>query len=460
MAITSAGVGSGLDVEGIVSGLMELERRPLTRLDNKESTYQSKLSAYGTVKSYLSTLQTAATSLATASTFTGKSASVSDSTVLSAAASSTAAAGSYSINVTQLAKYHAVRSNTDYSATTETFNTGTLSISVGGGVAVDVPITGANNTLAGISQAINEADAGVTASVINDGSTNRLVLTSKTSGSAGAVTVAASDDGSGGTHALTQLQDAGLFEIQTADNAQFTINGLAITRSSNTVTDVVEGLTLNLTKGTGASPGQATVTIATNTAATTTAIEGFVSAYNAAVEYLKSSSAYNATTKTGGALNAEGTVRSIRSELSDLVNSIVSGVGGGVDTLSSIGISVQVTGTLAIDNTALAAALADPTKDLQSLFGQTTSGNEGIALKFKNSLTSILAADGLLAGRTDGISTAITDIGTARESLLARLDKIEARYRTKFAALDGLAASMSKTSSFLTQQITAMNANR
>jgi len=296
--------------------------------------------------------------------------------------------------------------------------------------------------------------------VINDGSTNRLVLTSKTSGSAGAISVVASDDGSGGTHALTQLQDAGLFEIQTADNAQFTINGLAITRSSNTVTDVVEGLTLNLTKGTGASPGQATVTIATNTAATTTAIEGFVKAYNAAVEYLKSSSAYNATTSTGGPLNAEGTVRSIRSELSDLVNSIVSGVGGGVDTLSSIGISVQVTGSLAIDNTALAAALADPTKDLQSLFGQTTGGNEGIALKFKNSLTSILAADGLLAGRTDGISTAITDIGTARESLLARLDKIEARYRAKFAALDGLAASMSKTSSFLTQQITAMNANR
>ena len=286
MAITSAGVGSGLDVEGIVSGLMELERRPLTRLDTKESTYQSKLSAYGTVKSYLSTLQTAATSLATASTFTGKSASVSDSTVLSAAASSTAAAGSYSINVTQLAKYHAVRSNTNYAVSTETFNTGTLSISVGGGTAVDVPITGANNTLAGISQAINEADAGVSASVINDGSTNRLVLTSKTSGSVGAISVVASDDGSGGTHALTQLQNAGLFEIQTADNAQFTVNGLAITRSSNTVTDVVEGLTLNLTKGTGASPGQATVTIATNTAATTTAIEGFVKAYNAAVEYL------------------------------------------------------------------------------------------------------------------------------------------------------------------------------
>ena len=302
-------------------------------------------------------------------------------------------------------------------------------------------------------------DAGVTATIINDGTTNRLVLTSDTSGSVGAITVTATDDGSGGTHALTQLENAGLFQVQSADNAQFTINGLSVTRSANTVTDVVEGLTLNLTKGTAGSPGVSTVTIAKNTAATTTAIEGFVKAYNAAVEYMKSSSAYNATTKTGGALNAEGTVRTIRSELSVLVTTAVSGIAGGVDTLSSIGITMQVSGSLSIDNTKLQAALADPAKDLTSLFGQTSTGNEGIAVKIKNSMTSILAADGLLAGRTDGLSTSIKDIGTTREALLAKLDKIEARYRAKFAALDGLAASMSRTSQYLSQQITAMNAN-
>ena len=222
---------------------------------------------------------------------------------------------------------------------------------------------------------------------------------------------------------------------------------------------MVEGLTLNLTKGTLASPGTATITIAKNTAATTSAIESFVKAYNSAVDYLKSSSAYNSTTRTGGPLNAEGTVRSIRSELSALSSTMVSGVAGGVDTLSSIGITMQVSGSLSIDSTKLQAALADPGKDLTALFGQTSVGNEGIALKFKNSVTSILAADGLLAGRTDGISTAIKDIGTARDSLLTKLDKIEARYRAKFAALDGLAASMSRTSQYLSSQIAAMNAN-
>ncbi len=458
-SITSAGVGSGLDVEGIVSKLMELEQKPLTRLDTKETAYKAKITAYGSVKSNLANLQTAASTLATASTFTGKSATVSDTTVLSAAASSDAAAGSYSISVSQLAKYHAMRSNTNYAATSETFNTGTLAISIGGAAAVNVAIDSNNNTLSGIRQAINDADAGVTATIINDGTTNRLVLTSDTSGSAGAISVAVTDDGSGGTHALTQLANAGLVQVQSADDAQFTINGLSVTRSSNTVTDVVDGLTLNLTKGTLANPGTATITIAKNTAATTSAIESFVKAYNSAVEYLKSSSSYNSSTRTGGPLNAEGTVRSIRSELNTLIGSSVSGIAGGVDTLSSIGITMQVSGSLSIDSSALQAALADPAKDLTSLFGQTTVGNEGIAVKFKTSMTSILASDGLLAGRTDGITTAIKDIGTTRESLLAKLDKIEARYRAKFAALDGLAASMSRTSQYLSSQITAMNAN-
>ncbi|MBI5900974.1 MAG: flagellar filament capping protein FliD [Rhodocyclales bacterium] len=457
--ITSAGVGSGLDVEGIVSKLMELEQKPLNRLDTKEIAYQAKITAYGAVKSNLASLQTAATTLATATTFTGKSATVSDTTVLSAAASSGAAAGSYSISVTQLAKYHAMRSNTNYAATSETFNTGSLAISIGGGAAVNVTIDGSSNSLAGIRQAINDADAGVTASIINDGTTNRLVLTSDTSGTAGAISVSVTDDGSGGTHALTQLNNAGLVQVQSADDAQFTINGLSVSRSSNTITDVVEGLTLNLTKGSLATPGTATITVARNTAATTSAIESFVNAYNSAVAYLKSSSAYNSTTKTGGPLNAEGTVRSIRSELSALSGTAVTGVAGGVDTLSSIGITMQVNGSLSIDSTTLQAALADPAKDLASLFGQTTVGNEGIALKFKTSMTSILAADGLLVGRTDGITTAIKDIGTTRESLLAKLDKIEARYRAKFAALDGLAASMSRTSQYLSSQIAAMNAN-
>lgn len=451
--ISSPGLATGLDVNGIIAKLMELERQPLTKLATKESTYQAKITAYGSVKSALSTLQTAATTLADATTFSGKSASVSDSTVLSAAASSTAVAGNYSISVTQLAKFHTLRSSTNYAATTDTFNTGTLGISVGGGAVVNVTIDGTNNTLAGIRQAINDANAGVAATIVNDGTTNRLLLTSSTSGAVGAITVTATDSGSGGTHALAGLDSAALVQTQAADNALVTINGLAITRSSNTISDAIEGVTLTLAKGTALAPGTATLSIAKNTAATTTAIDSFVSAYNAIVSMLKTNSAYDAVTKKGAILNAEGTVRSIQAELSNLVHTSVTGIAGGIGTLSSIGISVQTDGKLAVDSTALAAALADTSKDVSALFSQTTVGNEGIAVKFKTSARALIAFDGLIAGRTDGITASLKDIERTRDALNVRLVGIEARYRAQFTAMDGLASSMNRTSQYLTQQL-------
>jgi flagellar hook-associated protein 2 len=396
--------------------------------------------------------------LSTDSTFTSNTAAVSDSTVLSASAS-TAAAGSYSISVTQLAKFHTVRSNTDYAATTDTFNGGTLAISIDGGAAVDVTIDGSNNTLAGIRQAINDASAGVTATIVNDGTTNRLILTSTTSGSVGAINVTVTDNGSGGTNALTQLDTASLVDVQTADNAAFTINGLAVTRSSNTVTDVVEGLTLNLIKGTALSPGVATVTVSRDTAATTAAIENFVKAFNTTIDHMKSSTAYDAVTRTGSALYGEGTVRSVRTDLAALGFASVSGIAGGIETLSSIGISVQLNGSLKIDSTALKAALADSSKDLKSLFGQTTVGNEGIAVKFGNALAPFIAGDGFLAGRTDSITSSSSYIDKQRIELEARLEKIETRYRATYARLDAMIASLSQTQQALSSQISGMSKN-
>lgn len=454
--ISSPGLATGLDVNGIIEKLMELERQPLTRLTNKETNYQAKITAYGSVKSALSTLQTAATTLADATTFSSKSATVSDATVLSAAASSTAVAGNYSISVTQLAKFHTLRSNTNYAATTDTFNTGNLAISIGGGAAVNVTIDGTNNTLAGIRQAINDANAGVKATIVNDGTTNRLMLSSSTSGAVGAVSVVVTDSGSGGTHALSGLDSAALVETQGADDAIVAINGLTITRSSNTITDAIEGVTLTLNKGTALEPGTSTLSIANNTAATKTAIDSFVSAYNAIVTMLKTNSAYDAATRKGAILNAEGTVRSIQAELSNLVQTSVTGVAGGISTLSSIGISVQTDGKLAVDNTKLTAALADPTKDVSALFTQTTEGNEGIALRFKTSTRALVAFDGLIAGRTDGIKASLKDIDRSREAINVRLVGIEARYRAQFTAMDGLASSLNRTSQYLTQQLSSL----
>ncbi len=456
-SVSSTGIASGLDVNGIISKLMQIEQKPLTAMATKEAAYNAKLTAYGSLKGALSSLQTASQALATTSTLTGKSASVSDTTVLSASASSTAAAGSYSLSVTQLATSHTVRSNTNY-GTADTFNTGSLAITVGSGSAVNVTIDSSNNTLAGISQAINNANAGVTATVINVGTTNRLVLSSNTSGSAGTISVAATEDGIGGpyTNTLTGLKSVNLVQTQAASDAQLTINGLAITRSSNIITDAISGVTLTLAKGTLASPGNAVLTVAKDTAATTTAINSFVTAYNTAVGLLKTSSAYNAATKTGAVLSGDSTVRSLQAELSNLVHTSVTGVAGGISTLSDIGVNVQKDGTLAVDSTKLAATLADPTKDVASLFSQTTVGNEGIAVFFNVAMKSEVGYAGLIATRTSGIGASIKDIGTARDALNARLTKVEARYRAQFTALDVVVTNMNKTSQYLTQMIASL----
>ncbi len=455
-SISSPGLASGLDVNAIVSKLMQIEQQPLTKLANKEADYNAKLTAYGSLKGALSSLQTAARTLANTSTLTGKSAAVSDTTVLSASASSNAVAGSYDIAVTQLAKAHTLHTNVNYG--TDTFDTGTLRITIGAGTPVDINLTG-NSTLSGIRDAINLADAGVTAAIINDGTADRLVLTSKTTGTTGAITVGAPTTNGDGTRRLTDLIGANLTTDQNAQDATLTINGFAITRSSNTITDAISGVTLNLAKGTPATPGTATLTIATDTAATTSAIDAFVKAYNIAVGLLKTNSNYNAATKKAAVLTGDSTVRSLQSQLSNLVHTSVTGVAGGISSLSDIGITVQKDGSLSTDSTKLAAALADPSKDVTSLFTQTTSGNEGIAVRFNTDLESSVGFDGLIANRTDGITASIKSIGLSRDSLNLRLTQIEARYRAQFAGLDTLVTSLNKTSQYLTQQLASLPSN-
>ncbi|MDO9449302.1 MAG: flagellar filament capping protein FliD [Rugosibacter sp.] len=447
VGFSSPGLGSGLDVNGIVTQLMTLERRPVALLNTKEAGLQAKLTAYGSLKGALSAIQTAAKTLTLETTFASRTAAVSDSTILSAAAGITTAAGSYAIEVTQLAKHHAVRSNIDI-ATMDTFNTGVLAIKVGAGATVNVTIDSNNNTLAGIRQAINDANTGITATIVNDGSTNRLVLSSKTLGSAGAITVTTTDFGSGGTLALAGLDSSVLVATQAADDAKFSVNGIAITRSSNTVGDVIDGMSLSLTK-----VGTTTVAVSKNTGATTTVINGFVKAYNEAVKQLQNSSAYDATNKRASVLTGDGTARSIDTELRGLVQTSVPGIGGGIATLSSIGISLQKDGTLAVDNTKLAAALADPAKDVAALFATTASNSKGIAVRFNDALEGIIGIAGLLASRTDGLSASIKDIGRQRDALALRLTQIETRYRKQFTALDSVIAGMSQTSQYLTQQL-------
>ncbi|MEW6293634.1 MAG: flagellar filament capping protein FliD [Pseudomonadota bacterium] len=452
-SISSPGLGSGLDINGIIAKLMQVEAQPLKAMASKEASYQAKLSAFGSLKGALAGLQTAAQTLKNASTFTGMSATSSDSSLFSVSATSAATVGSYDIGVTTLAKANSLRTNVDYG--TDTFDSGILRITVGTGTPKDISLTG-TNSLSGIRDAVNNANAGVTATIINDGTAERLVLTSNTTGAAGAITVAAPTTNNDGTRRLADLIGGNLTTTQAATDAVLTINGITITRSTNTIDDAIGGVTLKLQKEPAQTlpitPLTAKLTVAQNTGSITTAINAFVKAYNDAMGQIKSMTAYDAANKKASVLTGDSTARSVQSQLSGLLGTSVGGLAGGISRLSDIGISVQTDGTLAFNASKLTTALSDK-KDVASLFTQTTSGNQGIAVRFSNLLDGIVGSSGLIASRTDGINASIKDIQRRGEAFQNRLAQIESRYRKQFSALDSLVASMNQTSNYLSQQL-------
>lgn len=483
MALSSPGVGSGLDVNSLVTQLMTVERAPVTLLDKKEASYQAKLSSYGILKSALAALQTAAKTLSTPDKFSPMKASVADTTVLSASAGATAVAGSYDVEVQSLAQSQKLMMSapggTDgYSATNTVVGEGTITINFGTYTAPVLPATtpsfainpdkpdaktivigAGNHTLAGIRDAINAANAGVSASIINDGSANgyHLSLTSTDSGARNAMQISVA----GATGDLAQLNydpsTAGvsmLSENVAAKDAVIKVDNVTITKQSNTITDAIQGVTLNLSKT--MTPGTTTkITLARDTSNVKSAVEGFVKAYNDTNQAMKDATAYDATTGKSAALNGDSTTRSIQSQVRAVFASPVAGAPSGMTILSDVGIGFQKDGSLTIDAAKFAATVADPSKDLSKLF--TSSGSiKGYAWQLDVLVGKIISPVGQLVDRANSVNKSIKDIGTRRDVINARLVSVEKRYRDQFNALDTLVASMTKTSTFLTQQLAAL----
>lgn len=398
--ITSTGIGSGLNVESLVSQLLAVERQPLTALQRKETSFQSKLSAFGSLKSVLSTFQSAVKSLASASTFQATTATVADATVASVSATAAATAGTYSLEVSKLAQAQqlvAAGVLSDSASigtgepTTITFDFGTITggtfsngkytdaqfASSGSGVKT-ITIDSTNNSLAGIRDAINNAGIGVTASIVNDGSGTpyRLSLSSNAYGSASSMKISVSGDDT-----LTSLlshdpeDTQNLAETSTAQNAEFKVNGIAITKSANSVSDVVSGVTLNLQKTTSNSTS---FTVGRNASAITNAVTSFISAYNTLSTTLKQATAYDPTTKTAGALNGEASVRTIQTQLRNLLNTPIGGGATAFTALSQIGVTMQKDGTLVGDNAKLQAAINSNFDDFAGLFAAAGKSSDSL----------------------------------------------------------------------------------
>lgn len=426
--ISSAGVGSGLDVNSIVTQLMAIEQQPLKALDTKQAEYQAQLSAYGQLQGALSSFQSAMQGLSTASQFNAVTAMPSDSTVASASATSTAIPGSYAINVSTLAQAQQLASSA-LASTTTVVGTGTLTFQFGtwngssfsanaSTPSKTVTIDTAHNTLSGIRDAVNAANIGVTATIVNDGTGFRLVFASNSAGTANSLKITVSGDGDGNNTdaaGLSQLaydpaavagSGKNLSQTLAAQDATLTVNGISITKSSNTISDVIQGVTLNLLKQSAST----TITVAQNSSAVQSGVQNFVKAYNTLSQTIGGLTAYDASTGQAAILQGDYSTLSILNQVRSLLNRPITGLSGPYTSLSQIGVSFQTDGTLALDSSKLQSALANNFSAVAGLFagvGQTSDslvsyvsgGDQTVPGQYSVSISQ-LGTQGVLNGVT------------------------------------------------------------
>lgn len=438
-ALASPGIGSGLDVNGIVSALMRVASLPLTQLQSQESKINAQISAYGTLKSGLASFQAAMNGLGDLTKFQVNAATSSDNTVLTASASSTAAVGSHTVQVLRAAEQHNLSSTNSFTATATLAAGLTTTITVGS-TAFTVAIGGM--TLSQAASAINAAtnNAGVTATATNVNTGYKLLLTAKNTGSTNALSVTYNGTDPFAMTTVNAIRDgsptwtpASLDAVMTLDNS----SSLTATRTSNTVTDLIGGVTLNLLKA-----GSVTVSVAHDNATVTKSVQAFVDAYNSLRGILN--------TQSTGALQSDSNVRRIQSNILNVINTPPSGLSASYSYLSQIGVSIQKDGSMALDSVALTNALTTNFSDVANLFA---NNNQGYAYRLGNVATQMLASGGLISSRTDGLNTSLQSVKDSEVRMQSRLDMVQQNYLTQFTALDSMIGSLKTTSSYLTQQL-------
>lgn len=475
MAITASGIGSGLDIDGLVSSLMAVEKRPLTLLAQKEASFQAQLSAYGQLKGVLGALQTATTALGKAETFQGTKVTVPSTAPFTATSKAGAMTGNYEVEVSQLAKNQristAATSNYAPAAGEIRITYGTISDD-GSAFTADPERTAvlkfAGGGLEDLRDAINaDSTLGIKASIVNNGEFKQLVLNGTATGADKAFKIQGSDGLAGLSYEPGQTGD--MTSVQQAKSAKLTVDGIAITRSSNTIADVIDGVTLTLT-GTSEAGKPSTIGVSADNSGAKTALKSFVDAYNEVMTAIKDLTYYDEKTKEGSTLTGDSTTRSIQTQLRSAVAGSLTALGG-ISGLAALGISSQGTsadgsivanGQLTIDDTKLTKALENEDFDFATFFAGTDQ-KKGFAAQVSEKITSFISTDsitkketGLLANRTTGIDNSITALLKQYETLETRLETVEARYRKQFTSLDTLISSMTQTSSFLTQQLASL----
>jgi len=398
---------SNLDIEGIVAQLMSVERKPLAAITKKETAFNTKLSAFGALKGAVSQFQTAMRGLADPGKFQSMRISSADASVASVTAATNAASsatpGTYSLEVTALAQAQKAVANGVASTTAAIGASGTTTLSFdfgsitggsfdaatgkytgssftssGAGVKT-VTINSANNSLNGIRDAINAANIGVTATIVNDGGTSpyRLALSVNETGKTNSMKISVAGDAAISSllsHDPSSNSGQALKETTSAQNAAFKIDGIAVSKTTNTANDVIAGVNLTLAK----VGGPTNITVARDSSSVTTAVTSFVTAYNNLSATLRDAGAYNATTKSASALNGDPTLRSIQTQVRGILNSPIAGGETAYSLLSQVGVTMGKDGMLALDSSKLQKAIDSNFSSIAGLFSKIGKATDSL----------------------------------------------------------------------------------
>jgi flagellar hook-associated protein 2 len=438
--ISAPGVGSGLDVNSIVNQLMGIERQPLNRLESSKKDLEVQLSAFGQLKSALTTFQSALSDLKTVDAFEVYQAVSSDEAAFTATADSSAATGFNDVQVISLAEAHKMGSLAIADTDTTTLGGAgdQMTFTVNGNAFT---VDGGGMTLSQLRDAINDAsdNTGVSATIISENSgSNRLVLTSAETGNENAIDLSFS--GSLGT-------DLGLTDINdpTQLNSELLVDGLyTITRSSNTISDAISGITLNLLAETSSD---VQLTVSRDTGSVTESVQSYVDAFNELKTTIDSLSG------KGNDLEADNTLRSIKNQIQTLFNTPPAGLSSGFTYLSEVGVSFQRDGKLSLDSGDLQRAIDTDFAGMAELFA---NDDQGYLFRVDTLISNIVKADGLIDIRQDGLNSRIDRVDQRISDMEYRLGLREQRLLNQFNTLDALMGQLQGTSAFLSQQLAAL----
>jgi flagellar hook-associated protein 2 len=486
--ISSVGIGtSGLDVNAIITKLVELEKAPLSKLQAQNTLITTRISAYSQIKSLSSALSDAALNLALSTTWKAVSTTSSDTSAVQVTTSGSVnpATGAFSVQVQQLAK--AQSASTDSFAVGGTVGAGSLQIQLGtwsaggsaftpaGADAVSVAVS-ATDSLGDIAAKINAAGAGVTATVLTDASGQRLLVRSNATGEASGFRIQATEDGvaegdpdpdvNTGLSRLAFDPQSGAFGMASAanatsltygQNANATINNIAVTSTSNTFTDTIPGLSITVAKETTAAVN---LTIAADKATMAKSVQSFVDAYNALNTFIAVNTKYDATNKQATLLQGDSTAVGIQKMLRNLIGSVTTG--GAFERLSDVGVAFQQDGSLTVDNTKLNAALTNNLAGVQNLFSADNGDTQtnGFGLKLKAFMSGMLAASGTIATRTTALQADATRNTQAQDKVNAHVALVQTRLEKRYTALDTQMASLSALSAYVNQQVALWNKSK